>query len=29
MPDLCEDVHFTQVLGLNNLKLTQLSQHKK
>lgn len=29
MPDLFEDASFTQVLGLNNVKLTQLSQHKK
>lgn len=29
MSDLFEDASFTQVLGLNNLKLTQLSQHKK
>lgn len=29
MPDLPEDACFTQVLGFHNLKLTQLSQHKK
>lgn len=28
MPDLFEDASFTQVLGLNHLKLTQLFQHK-